>query len=367
MPGPGLAPALDRPSTPAAARQNSAASSAGPRDLIGEPPFQGMPHAPLEGVSRAVPSECQISRHDRDLQRPAAQGEDGEAMTEIRFGRQVCGNLAEESAREWLVADSVGGYAKGTVGGLRIRRYHGLLMVATDPPRGRRLALASLDPVIVLGDNPVRLAVHEWTGSVVAPQGHLLLEWFALRDGVPTWRWQIEDVVVERELAMAHGRAAVGVVMRVIRAPGPVRVELEALGTWRDAHTERFGNWEPVVDRLDDGYVFERRYRVRGPGFDPAGAAWYRGVSHREEAARGLSDHEYLFSGWRFGWYLGPGETLEVGSWTCPDLTESAAPPPATALVQAARDAVELAARAEPRDEVDRHLAMAADQFVVAG
>ncbi len=194
--------------------------------------------------------------------------------------------------------------------------------------------------------------------------------------------------MVERELAMAHGRAAVGVVhgraavgvvMRVIRAPGPVRVELEALGTWRDAHTERFGNWEPVVDRLDDGYVFERRYRVRGPGFDPAGAAWYRGVSHREEAARGLSDREDLFYGGRFGRDLGPGETLEVGAWAGPDLTESAAPPPATALVQAARDAVELAARAEPRDavelaaraepatRVDRHLAMAADQFVVAG
>jgi len=213
----------------------------------------------------------------------------------------------------------------------------------------------------------------------VAPQGHLLLEWFALRDGVPTWRWQIGDVVVERELAMAHGRAAVGVVMRVIRAPGPVRVELEALGTWRDAHAERFGNWEPVVDRLDDGGVFERRYRVRGPGFDPAGAAWYRGVSHREEAARGLSDREDLFYGGRFGRDLGPGETLEVGAWAGPDLTESAAPPPATALVQAARDAVELAARAEPRDavelaaraepatRVDRHLAMAADQFVVAG
>ncbi|HEX9375745.1 MAG TPA: amylo-alpha-1,6-glucosidase [Actinomycetota bacterium] len=287
---------------------------------------------------------------------------------EIRFGRQVCGNLAEASAREWLVADGLGGYAMGTVGGLRTRRYHGLLMVATEPPRGRMLALASLDPVLVLGDNRVRLAVHEWAGTAVAPQGHLALESFALRDGVPTWRWQIGDVVLEREVAMAHGRPAVGVVMRVIRAPGPVRVELEALGTWRDAHTERFGNWEPEVDQLDDGYVFEGRYRVRGPGFDPAGAAWYRGVSHREEAGRGLTDREDLFFGGRFGRDLGAGETLEVVAWAGPDLTDGSAPLPAAVLVQGARDrAADVAARAEPRDEADRHLAIAADQFVVAG
>ena len=40
----------------------------------------------------------------------------------IRFGPQLCGNLAEAAAREWLVADGVGGYAMGTVGGLRTRR-----------------------------------------------------------------------------------------------------------------------------------------------------------------------------------------------------------------------------------------------------
>ena len=39
---------------------------------------------------------------------------------------------------------------------------------------------------------------------------------------------------------MLHGRPAVGVVHRVVRAPGPVRVEVDALATWRDVHGERF-------------------------------------------------------------------------------------------------------------------------------
>ena len=71
----------------------------------------------------------------------------------IEFGREVCGSLAEASAREWLVTDGLGGYAMGTVAGLRTRRYHGLLMVAGSAANGngdagvsrRMLGLAALE------------------------------------------------------------------------------------------------------------------------------------------------------------------------------------------------------------------------------
>jgi glycogen debranching enzyme len=36
---------------------------------------------------------------------------------------------------EWLEADGVGGFASGTVSGVRTRRYHGLLVPATMPLR----------------------------------------------------------------------------------------------------------------------------------------------------------------------------------------------------------------------------------------
>ncbi|HUZ66211.1 MAG TPA: glycogen debranching enzyme N-terminal domain-containing protein, partial [Beijerinckiaceae bacterium] len=40
-------------------------------------------------------------------------------------------------AAEWLEADGCGGYASGTVDGIRTRRYHALLLCATTPPTGR--------------------------------------------------------------------------------------------------------------------------------------------------------------------------------------------------------------------------------------
>jgi predicted glycogen debranching enzyme len=221
----------------------------------------------------------------------------------MRFGRQLCGDLDAASSREWLVADGLGGFAMGTVGGLRTRRYHGLLVVATQPPGGRMPGLAALDPVL---DSRVRLAVHEWGSGSVNPDGNVHLASFELEDGLPRWRWQIGDVIVERELASLYDRAAVEVVHRLVAAPAPVRLELSALGTWRDVHGERFATGVPAVEQLADGYVFEGAYRVAGPGFEPDGE-WYAGVRYREEAARGLDDCEDLWHAGRFVAELAPG------------------------------------------------------------
>jgi len=282
----------------------------------------------------------------------------------VRFGRQVCGSLDDGASREWLVADGVGGYAMGTVAGLRTRRYHGLLVVATEPPIGRRLGLAALDPVLVLGDGRVRLAVHEWAGGAVDPDGFVHLSTFELIDGVPRWRWSIGDVVVEREIAMAYGRPAVGVVHRVVRSPGPVRVELAALCTWRDVHGERFAGGDPPVEGTSDGFVFEGRYRVAGPGFDPGGQ-WYRGVRYRVEAERGLNDREDLWFAGTFHASLAAGEEASVTAWAG-DLGNG--PPPAGHIVAAAQErARDVAVRAGAADAVDRTLAVATDQFVVQG
>lgn len=46
---------------------------------------------------------------------------------------------------EWLEADGLGGFASGTVGGIRTRRYHALLLAATQPPTGRFVLVNGFD------------------------------------------------------------------------------------------------------------------------------------------------------------------------------------------------------------------------------
>src|SRR3954465_8677756 len=140
--------------------------------------------------------------------------------------------LEGSGRREWLVTGGCGGYAMGTVSGLRTRRYHGLLVVAGETAASRHLGLASLDPVVTLpSGQSVRLATHEWADGTIAPRGHELLAGFELVDGLPRWRWRIGDVVIERELAMAPGRPAVAVVHRLLTG-GPITLALDTLCTW---------------------------------------------------------------------------------------------------------------------------------------
>jgi predicted glycogen debranching enzyme len=281
----------------------------------------------------------------------------------IEFGPQITGDLDAASSREWLVTDGVGGYAMGTVGGLATRRYHGLLMVAKEPPIGRMLGLAALDPVLTIGGNAIRLGTHEWSDGTIAPNGHVHLASFELRDGLPKWRWAVGDVVLEAELAMMYGRPAVGLMYRLVRAPDRVRLDVEALCTWRDAHGERSAWNEPSVERTDNGFVFEGEYRVRGPNFDPAGASWFRGFQHREEAERGLSAVEDLWFAGRFSIELAAGDSTSIEAWA----DDKYAPTPAAPLIVAAarRRSADLVMRAKPNDDTDRTLALAADQFIV--
>jgi predicted glycogen debranching enzyme len=275
-------------------------------------------------------------------------------MRRIAFGPQVCGRIDEGSAREWLVPDGRGGYAMGTVSGLRTRRYHGLLMVAGKTPASRNLGLAALDAVLTVPSGAaVRLGTHEWADGALAPRGHELLASFELVDGLPSWRWRIGDVVLERTLAMEHGRSSVAVVHRLLTG-GPVSLRLEALCTWRDQHASRdAGGPPPVVVETAGGCVVEAAYRLRGPDFHPGGA-WRVGVRHRAEAVRGLGSTEDLWYGGSFHAELRqPGDTASVSAWAG-DLNEP--PPPATQVVAAARARNQTFASP---------LALAADAFVV--
>ncbi|WP_433125631.1 amylo-alpha-1,6-glucosidase [Micromonospora sp. CA-240977] len=285
-------------------------------------------------------------------------------MIDIRFGPQLCGDLTSAASREWLVPDGLGGYAMGTVAGLRTRRYHGLLVVPGETPASRQVGLVSLDPAVTLPSGArVRLGAHEWSSGDVDPRGFELLERFDLVDGLPRWRWRIGAVVIEREVAMLPGRSCVAVVHRLI-AGGPVRLELSAACTWRDAHGERRADGPtPQVESVAGGAVVEGAYRLAGPGWAPEGQ-WWLGVHHREEAHRGLHPDEDLWYAGRFVGELDrPGDTVSVRAWADPLDLE---PPAAEEIVATARRRNrQVVATAKPADDVAATLALAADAFVV--
>ena len=67
-------------------------------------------------------------------------------------------------SREWLLTNSLGDYASGTVQGCNTRRYHGLLAVQT--PSGRYMLLSSLEDSVTVNGRIIPLSSRVHPGVV---------------------------------------------------------------------------------------------------------------------------------------------------------------------------------------------------------
>nr|WP_221330442.1 glycogen debranching enzyme N-terminal domain-containing protein [Actinoplanes sp. L3-i22] len=278
-------------------------------------------------------------------------------MDPLIFGPQVCGVPERDAGagREWLVTDGLGGWAAGTVSGLRTRPEHALLTVA-GPGRTPHVALAALDLTVTLPTGTkVPLYTHAWRSGTLAPAGHRLLETFTLANGLPRWRWRIGDVVIERELAFVLRGPSLAVRHRVISAPGPVGLAVAAMCTWREAAGSRHADGPGLrIERVADGVLVEGAYRLAGPGWQPAGQ-WHLG-------ARIGARTEDLWHAGSFSAQTRPGETLEISAWAG-NLAER--PPAPPVVLAAARERAHRLVTAAKAEGYAASLALAADAFVI--
>ncbi|HEY2675366.1 MAG TPA: glycogen debranching enzyme N-terminal domain-containing protein, partial [Steroidobacteraceae bacterium] len=121
------------------------------------------------------------------------------------LGRNSCGNWQDASRFEWLMTNGLGGYACGTIALANTRRYHGFLMASLAPPVQRTLLVAKIDLSVEYRGATTELSANEFAGGALGPQGFIHLEAFALKDGVPTWRYAIDDALLEQQIFMAQG------------------------------------------------------------------------------------------------------------------------------------------------------------------
>lgn len=67
---------------------------------------------------------------------------------------------------EWLVTNGLGGYASSTILGLNTRKYHGLLVVALNPPVDRHVLLSRLDEQVQMSSDNFGLGMNETTSGM---------------------------------------------------------------------------------------------------------------------------------------------------------------------------------------------------------
>ncbi|WP_448189038.1 amylo-alpha-1,6-glucosidase [Azospirillum sp. sgz301742] len=244
------------------------------------------------------------------------------------LGRDILTSAPDAAlTREWLVSNGLGGYASSSVSGAVTRRYHGLLIAALPAPLGRVVMLSQLNDVIILPDGTERRLTSHDPGPNSRSgdwQGHVAE--FRLEMGLPVWRYELDGIIIEKQVVLPYRQNIVHVTYRVVKAPEAVQLRLRPVLAFR--------RLEAAVDQplardyrvVADGHHYDvwagpdlpvLRMTIEGaqmPLTLDGGAR--RDLFYSVEAERGYDSRGSL---WTPGYFSGPlhqGQTLTFAAAT---------------------------------------------------
>ena len=138
---------------------------------------------------------------------------------------------------EWLEADGLGGFASGTVSGIRARRYHALLISATRPPDGKMALVKGFDAWLETDGGNIPLTKQCYNDGAPQPEDAATVIDFQAHPW-PKWVFRTEQgYEVEQELFMRHGESSVHLGWKVRKAPsGSVKLVVRPFFSVRDFH-----------------------------------------------------------------------------------------------------------------------------------
>jgi predicted glycogen debranching enzyme len=277
--------------------------------------------------------------------------------------------------QEWLVTNGLGGYASGTVNGEITRRYHGILIAALPNPLGRLMMLNGLSERLRLPDRRVfYTGAEELSG--ITPEETLPVSGFRLEAGLPVWRYEIEQYVLEKRLLMPYRQNTVYVSYWLVSGPDSLRLGLRPAIRFRPHDA-------PVNAGTGKDYtlsVFEDQFEVSaGPDLPvlrlllcgPAAAFTFdrkqsRDIHYSTEHHRGYEAQGFLWSPGYFRADLRAGQEAALIASTESWETVRALSPEAALEACLQRSRV-LLSQAAPAAQTGpgADLVLAADQFLI--
>jgi predicted glycogen debranching enzyme len=273
------------------------------------------------------------------------------------------------SNSEWLEADGLGGYASGTVSGVRTRRYHALLLTAVTPPTGRFVLVNGFDAWVETAAGRFAISSQRYAPDVLHPDGASRIVSFEA-DPWPRWVHRLPDgTEVEQEIFAVKGSSVVAVAWRARgRGAKTAKLEVRPFLSGRDYHSLHHENgafrfapeaagggrlvWSPY-DGLPRILSLSNGEYAHAP-------QWNRNFLYLEERERGLDDLEDLASPGTLRFDLARGEAVWILGAEGHVGTSMPAGVPAEKCIAALR-AAETKRRAAFSTPLDR----AADAYVV--
>ena len=236
----------------------------------------------------------------------------------IEIDREITQDFARAIGLEWLETNGLGGWAGTTVAGAHSRRYHGLLVAATEPPGGRTVLLSRLDETLHVGGESFELSCNQFPGAI-APRGFEHLTAFR-KELFPVFEFEAGGVRLRKTVAAVDGENTTLVLYEVVEAPGPFILSLRPFLAARDLHDLAAANSEISQETpFESGTLRLHPYpdvpevflQVPGADFRANPQWWYR-FEYEVDRRRGLEFQEDLWTPGVFGRELSAGDRLGI-------------------------------------------------------
>ncbi|MBI4971916.1 MAG: glycogen debranching enzyme N-terminal domain-containing protein [Candidatus Omnitrophica bacterium] len=224
-------------------------------------------------------------------------------MKTLSFDRPAFQDVEWALKREWLETNGLGGYSSSTLIGANTRRYHGLLVAATKPPRARYVLVSGLEETLFIDNQKYDLSTNIYP-DVIYPKGYENLSKFLLTP-FPTFLFHIDDILIEKTVFMVYDENTTVVSYRLLTGEAErVRLELRPKIAYRDFHSLASENLNLNTQiQVRKGEVSLSPYPNLPPVYFYHNAAvtdksayWYKKVEYPEEKERGFDYQEDLFS-----------------------------------------------------------------------
>ena len=211
--------------------------------------------------------------------------------------------------REWLLANGMGGYASSSIMGANTRKYHGMLVAASNPPHGRRLLVSKLEERLTTREGQYPLSTNKYPNDTIFPAGYEFLEEFRLNP-LPTFYFRAGGCLLKKKMYMINGANATVVRYRAkAEGGGKARLEITTLVNDRPIHAVTSGPAEGLPKFSQKPY--EKGVVLSGPASTiamrsdlcayEADEKWNMDMVYDWETRRGEADREHHFQPGRFG------------------------------------------------------------------
>jgi predicted glycogen debranching enzyme len=233
---------------------------------------------------------------------------------------------------EWLEADGLGGFASGTVSGIRTRRYHALLLTATKPPAGRIVLVNGFDAAVRTASGTWSLSSQLYAPNIVHPDGASRIVEFK-NSAWPTWVFALEDgTKIQQQIFAFHRASLVALSWRVVHKTAKAIMTVTPFLSGRDYHSLHHENagfrfqpeitgrrliWRPYPEIPAIIALHNGEYRHQPD--------WYRNFVYDQERQRGLDFIEDLAAPGSFLFDLATDEgilILGAAGFTADELTQ---------------------------------------------